>query len=239
MIISQPYTFAFPTVALVETVLNPNGQLSPIAKNWDGKSNLSFPALGDQRAYATVAKPQKDKLITGIDIPVLIKTTEPSKGVVFILAQDPLRKISDYPHFNNWSSEIVVSLPFGVHVNNVVKVINGTCDYILGCGYDVYITDCTKIYSKGQSKKTDLGLLQAEINCLNSKVNTITHYIAFGKRAQDVLGKLPVPNNSVIPIVHPSGSANSAWKKNYPKSGFTDCEKILTIKQILANEGIK
>lgn len=235
MIISQPYTFDFPTVGSV----NLGGTLSPIATNWAGRPNLSFSALGAPGAYDTVTKQQPDNLITGIDIPVLIWKAKPSKGVVFILAQDPLRKKSDYPTSINWRCDIVVSLPFGVHVDNVVKVINGTCDYILGCGYDVYITDCTKIYSKGQSKKTNLGLLQAEINCLNSKVNTITHYIAFGKRAQDVLGKLPVPNNSVIPIVHPSGSANSAWKKNYPKSGCTDCDKIRTITQILANEGIK
>lgn len=239
MRISQPYTFDFPTVAIVENALNLKGKLSPIATKWDEGQDLTYSDLGIQDAYGIVPKLPPDNLITGIDVPVLIKTSKNSKGIVFILAQDPLRKASDYPPSINWGREIVVSLPFGVHVDNVVKVINGTCDYILGCGYDVYITDCTKIYSKGQGKKTNRTLLTDEINYLNSKVNTITHYLAFGNRALDVLGTLSVPNNAVIPIVHPSGSANSAWKKNYPKSGCTDCDKIRTITQILANEGIK
>lgn len=222
MKIMNNYIFEFPTAGIVEKAIGYPIAGIPAKKGWTAP-NVSFPKLGDPGAFDTVKKkPNCPTSVTGIDIPVLIKGEKSNGELIVLIAQDPLRKKSDYPSSVDWDNDIVVSLPFGVHVDNVNPVINGVVDRLLGEGYDVYITDCSKIYSARQKKTSDAQLIADELAALSGQYKKMT-CVALGNRAQETMAKVqklfPV---RTINMLHPSGSANGAWKKKYDKCSDQD-----------------
>ncbi len=94
-----------------------------------------------------------DKQTVGIDLPVLISSKE-SKGVIFILGEDPLRN-DNYENENKVGS-IILSTPYGIHFEKCrkgrQKIYWLISELILKMGYSLYYTDVNKIWIKRNYK---------------------------------------------------------------------------------------
>lgn len=154
----------------------------------------------------------------GIDLPVLLSPEKTCTKTVFIVGEDPLRD------FLNLSSEVRLSTPFGLHMeefrNHRLPIYWQYIEYLLGQGFNVYVTDYIKLWIKEKDKskihfKDDIkyNLQRAfnyELKTFNPKL-----IVTFGNHASNLvngsIGTIDT-NISTIQFPHPTGTANGKWR---------------------------
>ena len=151
----------------------------------------------------------------GIDLPVILNKGNTS-DTVFIVSEDPLRR--------DFHNDIILGIPFGIHIkknrDGRLKVYWEVIENILAKNKQVYITDLYKFWMKDKKKKTKekyskevfsnfKEALKYEISELKPEL-----ILTFGKPAATALNLIEWPSSQKIAsFPHPSGSANSEWKK--------------------------
>ncbi len=124
--------------------------------------------------------------IKGFDVPVLIKSRNGSnKKLMIIVGESPLR--------NGTEKWLFVGFPFAVdyimgkpHQCDVYKEL---FNKLLSKGYDLYITDIIKVWSKRESKnlkvtKDDNYVLNLELGTLSNMYDNKIHILLMGNNAQ-------------------------------------------------------
>ena len=160
--------------------------------------------------------------LTGIDIPILLKDTNTSKGTIAIVAQDPMRSDGDKQLPKDSSGKtikdkIIVGTPFAFHYKrdaySKTIVYRRIVDKLLDNGYKVYITDAHKLYSEEKTisidKKGEMGLL---INELSNLVN-LKCVVTFGEDALNYIEDAYNNKNKplCVNVLHPSSNNTSNW----------------------------
>jgi uracil DNA glycosylase len=190
--------------------------------------------------------------LVGIDIPVLLSSTEGSKGIIVILGESPLRTDDDKDENNN----IVFGLPYAVHMDMEnppqSRMYKKVFNVLLSEGYSVYLTDIIKDWWKGRKLDPidfDVKLFNEELEILQKKNLPIT-IVCFGKKAEDAIKKIGVEKFNFISLPHPSKLNWSIWKlrifekavykgnpsyaiERYPEPGSPTKENIV-VNEIIA-----
>lgn len=164
-----------------------------------------------------------DFSVAGADLSIMLKNPEvhPSKGVLVILAQDPLRSKKDYSTYSaTLGKDIIVSLPFGLQAdlkNSGCVVVANVIEELLNDGWKVFVTDINKFHVKdnndnpiainAQQQKLFDQVLKEELEAVDA-----THVLLMGNAAKKADERISMSYN-IIAVPHPSGAANRAWKK--------------------------
>jgi hypothetical protein len=160
----------------------------------------------------------------GIDLPVLLCPEKKSTKTLFIVGEDPLRDFVDL------SSDVRLSTPFGLHMeefrNYRLPLYWQYIEYLLGQGFNVYVTDYIKLWVKRKDKlkinfKDDMEenfqkAFICELEAFNPQL-----IVTFGNCASSLLNKASDKINSYgissINFPHPTGTANGKWKNEFKK----------------------
>ncbi|TSJ44120.1 hypothetical protein FO440_08080 [Mucilaginibacter corticis] len=156
----------------------------------------------------------------GIDLPIFISKTNNNKNAI-IVAEDPLRNPLD-PLISEARQHALLGTPFASHLDACRKSLKEYWDFhetLLNNDFNVYITDINKILLKKDNAikeafPQDLlmhfkSTLQSEIDLINPSV-----IIVYGKKASQALANMDIKTNGkIIEFLHPSKTANGAWKK--------------------------
>lgn len=128
----------------------------------------------------------ESKEITGFDVPVLIKSEKGNhEKLMIIVGESPLRKGSE--------QRFLVGFPFAVDYTmgkpSQCDVYKKLFNELLGEGYDLYITDIIKVWSKSKSKnlkvtKDDNDVLNLELGTLSNMYDNKIHILLMGNNAQ-------------------------------------------------------
>ncbi len=175
--------------------------------------------------------------LTGVDIPILVRADEEQRKTVAIVAQDPLRDPKTLP--SHHLKKVIVGTPFAYH-NDVLccpqtlvyrKIIQG----LLIKGYNVYVTDIWKCWFNNIALNKSRGPWKSGnpyFDCLAEEMNCIKpdYVILMGGQAKQLFNDVAFQKvvsgleMDVVPVFHPSNTANGAWKKNC--GGCTPCYKV-------------
>lgn len=207
-----------------------------------------------------------EECFAGIDVPVLwVSDTvnyENTKGIVLLLAQDPLRD-TDYwdkayckniPSKEDLNKYVIVGTPYALHMSEAVKratlkhgykkrwnikIYYNLISEIVNRGYSVYCTDVFKYYfrrHKYQIEEYDKNILRAEIEQLAS-IN-LSHIICMGTFAQKCFDEIKdeVQDSNILTINTPHPRARTKKWNDVLKGKNLGSEKItdeVKIKYIL------
>ena len=206
----------YPTIDLIESFIQGeyNQSISPTAVEPVLGNTVGNYTDKDNGKYHVICLPIQKPLI-GIDIPVLINESQPAKGTIAIIAQDPLRNDKDKMLPQNPSGNTIIGTPFALHYTEKcypqTAVYRRIIEKLLTKGYDIYITDARKIYPK------DKGLKGKEIDLLIREINRIKprFVITLGSTANDYLDIIVKQglNTTVINLLHPSQQNWDHWKQ--------------------------
>ena len=163
--------------------------------------------------------------ITGVDIPILVEDVVTTEGIVVIIAQDPLRNVSD-PMLQPFGPQFpnpIVGTPFAYHYHpskaqqTVVyrSVING----LLKKGYRVYVTDVWKCWD--QNKKTRMrrwSKNNPHYQCLLEELNSVQpdRILLMGNEAKNKFKSIePELKKKINPdlVPHPSKANIQSWQE--------------------------
>ena len=176
--------------------------------------------------------------ITGVDIPIMVEDVNTTKGVVAIIAQDPLRNSSD-PMLQPFGPQFpnpLVGTPFAYHYDPSIApqtivyrlVING----LLKKGYRVYVTDVWKCWD--QYKNTRMGRwcnTNPHKQCIIDELNLVQPdcILLMGKEAKNKFKSIAPGLTKIInpvSVPHPSKANIQSWLKNgigadpKPRAGY-------------------
>ncbi len=175
----------------------------------------------------------------GVDLPTLISSSNTINKTIMIIAEDPLRNMPP--------NEIILSTPFGTHLETAKKgkqkIYWAISQMIFSMGYDLYYTDINKIWlKKNDLEKTEKKraipsdlkenfskTLDREISIFRPRL-----VITFGKPAKEAFEAL---NKNIVhlPITHPAGTARGHWKKLLEKVTDKDITEYIQNKIISLN----
>lgn len=228
-----------------------------------GKMHVMSPIVGFP-SNARISKP----VIFGIDIPIFYPAVNPL-GTVVLIGQDPLRNPKDrvlkdtklgYINKGINPSDVIIGTPFALHFFNnpngipksykFVHMYNDIVNGYLTKGYNVYLTDISKLYvkesqSNGNSsfkvlmrdpnyQKACVDLLCSEISQLKKVVGCIFLGKTAHKIIENELKKCPCINNIKKVINHPSDtrSGTGHWDGDFkidPHCSSAKISKILDL----------
>lgn len=182
--------------------------------------------------------------ITGVDIPILVINGEKKEKTIAIVAQDPLRDSNDgmLRPFSPFPQPIV-GTPFAFHYTpecyKQTEVYRNIIHGLLKKGYNVYITDIWKCWDKSKNTRGGRwGNKNPHFECLVQEINMIKpdYVILMGNQAQTKFNSIKFNlqldmDKKLIPVPHPSASANGAWakiinEKNGPKEKVCSQSKV-------------
>lgn len=215
-----------------------------------------FHNCGSTLASCSQLAPKLPTQLYGIDIPVLIPANEEkqSEKLVVILGQDPYRNPSDQ-YFKTENAYIntpykgdtatIIGTPYAYHLTNSIKppsVIEYSAtrfmaDLIVKIhkkGYDVYLTDLSKLFSCGHTinqmfgkrknpgfEDNSLFLLKKELDCLRAMGYSDIVVLCSGKGVHKRV-QTAVTHNSKFFYHFTSGRALGYWKKQIGSSSSVD-----------------
>ena len=167
-----------------------------------------------------------EALVIGIDIPSIIEKNNGilEKKTIVILAQDPLRPISER------IEAIGIGTPYSLHAKSCREKGRGSFYFelikvLLDEGYRIYLTDIIKIWVSDREPSKDKGIRLSKqdenrfIQILKAEVEIFEPLgiITWGKKARDTVSGLELGVRH-LEFPHPSGSNNGAWHKLIGKS---------------------
>lgn len=172
------------------------------------------------------------QIITGIDIPIFIRSFKSDKTIM-IIEQDPLRNPKVFlPIYGALvlSQNAIVGTPNALHsskpVNFYLKLVEG----LTKKGWNVYLTDTFKIYAPGlRNKKGRWGKLEKDL--LEDEIKRICprKVLLFGSKAQNAYADVGKKGIKEVKMPHRSAHA-SVWY-NYISNPATDAKKLDFILQ--------
>lgn len=167
--------------------------------------------------------PQEDenKSCEGVDIPTWITKPDANRGCIAVIAQDPLRKLTDFPYGTSKTTHILIGTPFASHDpayrtgKRGIQQAWDALNYLFG-NYDLYLTDLYKTWPNREPQEDAVNKLREEMKQVKPEL-----IVVFGRQAAVGLGILE-PKQSIshidyklyetplldgtlcLPIVHPS-----------------------------------
>jgi len=230
-------------------------------------SDLSIGKMHVTDAHDLFAAFNINPVIAGVDVPIIIYPSEvPSNKTVVLIGQDPLRnpndtvlKNPDYINNTNFSpSDVIVGTPFAMHFGlnsngfpstyTFVPMYCQIIDGYLDKGYNVYLTDISKLYIKDSSSKgnnsfiklmSDKQYLQDSVRLLYEEVKILGNVAACiflgktaHKRIRKELANYPSLSQLSIVINHPSDTrmGKGHWDKDQgidPHDSSAKARKII------------
>jgi Uracil DNA glycosylase superfamily. len=185
----------------------------------------------------------KSELI-GVDFPIKINR-ENSLGnkVIAIVGIDPLRKLSDFQEMTDQhdvrikiSENLIVGTPYAFHSSfyreKRASIYAKFIDHILESGYDVYLTDIFKIWTKDGQLKDNDSFKKASYDLLKSELKIIdpNAIVCFGKQPTDIVRQI-VADVEILDLPHPKARAKY-WLNKFSEDSKMNSPKVASYENI-------
>lgn len=194
----------------------------------------------------------------GIDLPCWLDASRTGQRII-LLGQDPLRDDKYFPTSLKDELSVVIGTPYSVHSGSLRRQGNnprywGIISHLLDAGYNLYLTDVSKFWARGQRIRPSIDrtyrlILQGEFELI-APSGSPPLIVAFGKRAAAFLlgADFPVTKKigsaqaqifsrgtiSVLPVLHPSPQ-NEGILKGYLRTNEVDPDQgVLGIAEVIA-----
>jgi hypothetical protein len=174
-------------------------------------------------------------MLTGIDLPLWIKSNSPVDNRIMLIGAEPLRNWDSFkdegrPHRYN---DILINTPYSIHQPDAEQTVYGKIIQCLAQNNDVYLTDYRKIWFAGfehhksfLSSSTHIEFILAEIDAFKPHL-----IFTFGKNGlrqiEDVGNKLNIP---VHYLIHPSRRTLGKMRNDFFEDRNISIEQYSSIK---------